>query len=74
MNFAPDHLDRHPTLEAYQAAKLRIFENQTEEDTAVLNGAESYPPLRARRVTFSAWRKRRISHSGTEQFIVRASG
>jgi len=55
MNFAPDHLDRHPGLEAYRNAKLRIFENQTAEDTAVLNGAEDYPELRARRVTFSAW-------------------
>ncbi len=57
MNFAPDHLDRHPTLQAYRAAKLRIFENQNEHDTAVLNGAEEYPPLKARRVTFSAWRE-----------------
>ena len=32
MNFAPDHLDRHPTLEAYRAAKRRIFENQQPED------------------------------------------
>lgn len=55
MNFAPDHLDRHPTLEDYRAAKLRIFENQNEHDTAVINGAEEYPPLRARRVTFSAY-------------------
>jgi UDP-N-acetylmuramoylalanine--D-glutamate ligase len=55
MNFAPDHLDRHPTLESYRAAKLRIFENQTGEDTAVINGAEEYPDLRAQRVTFSAW-------------------
>lgn len=55
MNFAPDHLDRHPTLEAYRAAKLRIFENQTADDTAVVNGAEEYPPLAARRVNFSAW-------------------
>ncbi len=55
MNFAPDHLDRHPSLDAYRAAKLRIFENQTADDTAVLNGAEDYPALPARRVTFSAW-------------------
>jgi UDP-N-acetylmuramoylalanine--D-glutamate ligase len=55
MNFAPDHLDRHPSLEAYRAAKLRIFENQTAEDTAVINGAEEYPELNAQRVTFSAW-------------------
>lgn len=55
MNFAPDHLDRHPTIEAYHAAKLRIFEFQTAEDSAVMNGAESYPPLAAGRITFSAW-------------------
>ena len=55
MNFAPDHLDRHPSLEAYRAAKLRIFEKQTADDTAVLNGAEEYPALNAKRVTFSAW-------------------
>ena len=57
MNFAPDHLDRHPSLAAYRAAKLRIFENQTPSDTAVINGAETYPPLTARSVTFSAWRE-----------------
>ena len=28
LNFSPDHLDRHPTVEAYGAAKARIFENQ----------------------------------------------
>jgi len=57
MNFAPDHLDRHPTLEAYRAAKLRIFENQNAHDTAVLNGAEEYPALPARRITFSAYKE-----------------
>ena len=56
LNFAPDHLDRHPSLEAYRAAKLRIFENQTGSDTAVINGDGTYPPIAARRVTFSAWR------------------
>ncbi len=55
MNFAPDHLDRHPTLQAYRDAKLRIFENQTAADAAVINGAEEYPELRAKRLTFSAW-------------------
>jgi UDP-N-acetylmuramoylalanine--D-glutamate ligase len=36
LNVEPDHLDRHGTLEAYRDAKLRIFENQGEGDTAVL--------------------------------------
>jgi UDP-N-acetylmuramoylalanine--D-glutamate ligase len=37
LNVTPDHLDRHPTQEEYQAAKQRIFENQTDQDWAVIN-------------------------------------
>jgi len=37
LNLTPDHLDRHHTLEAYGRAKARIFENQTEGDSAILN-------------------------------------
>ena len=37
LNFSPDHLDRHPSVEAYAAAKARIFENQTADDWAVVN-------------------------------------
>jgi UDP-N-acetylmuramoylalanine--D-glutamate ligase len=37
LNLTADHLDRHHTLEAYSRAKARIFENQTEADSAVLN-------------------------------------
>ena len=36
LNLEPDHLDRHGTLEAYREAKLRIFENQRGDDTAVV--------------------------------------
>jgi UDP-N-acetylmuramoylalanine--D-glutamate ligase len=36
-NITPDHLDRHPNMETYARAKARILENQSEEDTAVLN-------------------------------------
>jgi len=53
LNFAPDHLDRYPTEEAYFTAKLRIFENQTAADTAVVRAGESLPPLAAQLVTFS---------------------
>ena len=28
LNLSPDHLDRHPTLESYVAAKARVFANQ----------------------------------------------
>jgi UDP-N-acetylmuramoylalanine--D-glutamate ligase len=37
LNLAPDHLDRHADLNAYLAAKLRIFANQGNEDLAVYN-------------------------------------
>jgi UDP-N-acetylmuramoylalanine--D-glutamate ligase len=40
LNVTPDHLDRHGTLEAYAAAKERIFLNQRAEDAAVLNAAD----------------------------------
>ncbi len=37
LNFTPDHLDRHKTMEAYLEAKMNIFKNQTEEDYIILN-------------------------------------
>jgi UDP-N-acetylmuramoylalanine--D-glutamate ligase len=37
LNFSPDHLDRHPDLAAYAAAKARVFENQEPGDWAVVN-------------------------------------
>jgi len=37
LNFSPDHLDRHKTIENYWLAKKRIFENQTCDDYAVVN-------------------------------------
>jgi UDP-N-acetylmuramoylalanine--D-glutamate ligase len=36
LNLEPDHLDRHGSFGAYRDAKLRIFENQTAADTAVV--------------------------------------
>ena len=37
LNLTPDHLDRHGSMDAYGAAKARIFENQAGGDFAVLN-------------------------------------
>jgi UDP-N-acetylmuramoylalanine--D-glutamate ligase len=54
LNLEPDHLDRHGTFEAYRDAKLRIFENQREEDTAVLPRGFGAVPGEARVVEFSA--------------------
>ncbi len=53
LNFAPDHMDRYPTVESYRAAKLRIFDNQTSEDTAVIRAGEGIRGLTAKTVTFS---------------------
>jgi UDP-N-acetylmuramoylalanine--D-glutamate ligase len=36
INLGEDHLDRHGTVEAYQAAKMRIFANQGADDVAVV--------------------------------------
>src|SRR5688572_4289400 len=58
LNFAADHLDRHPNIEAYADAKARIFANQTADDWAVVNAddrvvMDKASRGRARRVTFS---------------------
>ena len=37
LNLSPDHLDRHSDLDAYFAAKARIFARQVPRDVAVLN-------------------------------------
>ncbi len=55
LGFASDHLDRYPDMESYFAAKLRIFENQTAEDFAVVNLRDKLPALQAKRITFSAY-------------------
>jgi UDP-N-acetylmuramoylalanine--D-glutamate ligase len=55
LGFAADHLDRYKTMEEYYEAKIRIFENQTGDDWAVVNYRDKLPVLRARRITFSAF-------------------
>jgi UDP-N-acetylmuramoylalanine--D-glutamate ligase len=52
LNLEPDHLDRHGTFEAYRDAKLRIFENQGADDTAVV--PRGFPEVgQASRVEFA---------------------
>jgi UDP-N-acetylmuramoylalanine--D-glutamate ligase len=58
-NLSPDHLDRHPSFEAYAEAKGRIFAQQTEDDFAVVNADDPGVMAlarkgRARLVPFSA--------------------
>jgi UDP-N-acetylmuramoylalanine--D-glutamate ligase len=40
LNLFADHLDRHSSFESYAQAKARIFANQTESDTAIVNGED----------------------------------
>jgi UDP-N-acetylmuramoylalanine--D-glutamate ligase len=54
LNVTPDHLDRHGSFEAYREAKLRIFENQTEDDVAIVTRGFGPVPGAARRVEFGA--------------------
>ena len=63
LNVTPDHLDRHGSIEAYGAAKARMFENQKENDAAVINAedalAAQYAPSGPRVFWFS--RSKRVA-------------
>jgi UDP-N-acetylmuramoylalanine--D-glutamate ligase len=50
LNFADDHLDRHPNVEAYASAKARIFGNQTTDDWAVVNADDAEVMARSGRI------------------------
>lgn len=85
LNLTPDHLDRHKTLDAYGAAKARIFANQTKDDFAVLNADDAasaaYAPTHSRVLWFSRQKmvmpgaylrdgKIVFAHHGEEELIV----
>ncbi len=56
LNITEDHINRFGSMEAYIAAKMRMFENQTEEDFAALNADDSIvsnAKTRARKLFFS---------------------
>jgi UDP-N-acetylmuramoylalanine--D-glutamate ligase len=49
LNFSPDHLDRHASVEEYSEAKARIFANQVPSDWAVVNADDPHVLELARR-------------------------
>ncbi|MBQ1391025.1 MAG: UDP-N-acetylmuramoyl-L-alanine--D-glutamate ligase [Firmicutes bacterium] len=58
LNLTPDHLDRHHTMEAYGAAKAKIFANQTEPGCLIINKDDALcyslaAPCKCRVVPFS---------------------
>lgn len=55
LNITPDHLNRHKTMENYVAAKMRVFENQTAEDFAVLNYNDATLRALASKVPSQVW-------------------
>lgn len=62
LNFTPDHLNRHHTMEAYISAKKNIARNQTEDDHCILNyedrlTREFGENIRAQVLYFSSRRK-----------------
>ena len=79
LNLTPDHLDRHHTFEEYGAAKARIFGNQKEADSAVLNADDPastpYAPTRPQVYWFS--RKQRVAQGAfvrDNQIVFRQNG
>jgi UDP-N-acetylmuramoylalanine--D-glutamate ligase len=59
LNLSPDHLDRYPDSASYYAAKLRLFENMSAADYAVLNADDPEivrlsAGIQAHKVWFSA--------------------
>ena len=62
LNISPDHLDHHSSMEEYEAAKLGLFANQSEDDWAVFNAddpviARGSDSFRAKKVSFATRNK-----------------
>jgi UDP-N-acetylmuramoylalanine--D-glutamate ligase len=88
LNLTPDHLDRHKTMEAYTAAKLRIFAKQTELDAAVLNADDAPTVALAPKKPQVFWFSRQhevkqgacvkgddilVLHHGKQEFVMKVS-
>ncbi len=55
LDVTPDHLDWHPDFQAYVSAKSRIFENQREEDMAVVFGGNRLTVSMAEKAKSQKW-------------------
>ena len=79
LNLTADHLDRHVTFDEYVRAKARLFENQQEQDTAVLNADDARVAqlLPARPQVFWFSRRQRVAAGAFlrgDQIVFRRDG
>ena len=79
LNLADDHLDRHPDVESYAAAKARIFAHQRAEEWAVVNVDDPIVMAHSRgiaatRVGFSPFGSITEGFSVDGEWIVRRTG
>lgn len=78
LNVVPDHMDRYDRMEDYEAAKYRVFGNQTPDDVAIVNADDprtANPPTDARVWRFSS--RRPVATGGWfdgDALVVNASG
>ena len=71
LNLAPDHLDWHPDMDHYAAAKARIWANQGPGDRAVFNADD---PIVSDRVQAAPPGVARISFSATQSALFSVVG
>jgi len=79
LNLAADHLDRHPDVASYAAAKARIFAHQGPGDWAIVNIDDAIvmaqsEGIAATRVGFSPFGSTSDGFSVNGEWIVRRSG
>ena len=76
-NITPNHLDRHPSMEAYTAAKYQIVAQQQPADWAVLNADDplaAAAPGAARRLRFSLAGPVEGAYLADDWLVVRRGG
>jgi len=69
-NLTGDHLDYHGTVEAYAAAKARLFERVRPDGTAIVNGDDPMADRMVRDCPATVWRFR-LADEGTADYRVR---
>jgi UDP-N-acetylmuramoylalanine--D-glutamate ligase len=80
LNVTSDHMDRHASVEEYAGLKARIFENQSEDDYAVINAENPFtaslaPSLKGHVLKFA--RKTEVEQGGFvrgDDLVVRLGG